>query len=89
MYPQTTLAVRAKQHLNKVLANVDLKLLLVPILFICVRSGGTIRFGISALLSSCRIPVYNHTKDGICISQTCFNVLYHPALLGFQVIMIL
>ena len=81
---RTTLHFRARHYLDISLVNTDLKLLLVPILFICIRSGGTIRFFIS-LYDGCRIPVFNQKDDGVCINQSCFDLLYDQGLVDLQV----
>ena len=81
---RTTIHFRARHYLDISLVNTDLKLLLVPILFICIRSGGTIRFFIS-LYEGCRIPVYDKPDDGVCINQTCFRMLYDQGLVDLQV----
>ena len=71
------------------MANMDLKLLLIPFLFICIRSGGTLRFLISALYEGCRIPVFHELRDGICINESCLKFLYDQGLIDFQVFYIM
>ena len=79
---------QTNRRLNVSLANMDIKLLfllLVPLLFVCVRLPGTIRYFISFIHPGCRLPVYNRGDDGVCINKSCYDLLYNPVLVNFQV----
>lgn len=76
---------QANQHLNVALAKMDLKLILVPVLFVIVRAPGNIRYFISFIHPGCRIPVYNLTDDGVCINRSCYELLYNQGLMDLQV----
>ena len=75
----------SRRIISEALVKVDLKLLFIPLVFIFLRSWGTIRYFIS-WMADCY--TYNETVEGnVCVSDRCFEVLYSPFLLGMQVIL--
>ena len=79
----------ATRRISEALTNIDLKLLLIPILFILLRIWVVIRYfiGINPECVRPRINAYNHTlMCGFCITNngTC-GVFYNDVLVGVHV----
>ena len=73
----------SRRIISEALVKVDLKLLFIPLVFIFLRSWGTIRYFISWILDC---YTYDESVQGnVCVSERCFKVFYSPFLLGMQV----
>ena len=76
----THLSTSTNEDYQRVLARADLKLLLIPIVFIFLRCWGTIRYFIS--MSPECFPPHPYCND--CMwSEKCYKMLYDPPVLLF------
>ena len=62
---------------------IDQKLIWIPIVFILLRLGGTIRFFIS-FTPSCHHPCPHDSPSEIIVAEPCGKALYSPFLMGLQ-----
>ena len=73
-------------EISRALSKTDLKLLLVPAIFIINKSWGSIRF-VLATLPNCHSYTVNETTNrlkDLCIKQEC-DFVYNPFLILMQV----
>lgn len=77
----------ASKRISEAMAQMDIKLLFIPILFVFIKIWGTIRFCLS-VLPNCQswIPLNGTTDrmEGFCIKDHCAFV-YSPFLIMMQV----
>lgn len=68
------------------LSNIELRLLMIPVVFIIFRMFGTARY-IMSLLPYCHMVLLNeHGKGrGLCITNQCWYI-FSPELMALQVI---
>ena len=71
------------KRVSAAITQIDQKLIWIPVVFILLRLGGTIRFFIS-FQSSCHYPCPPNSPEKIIITKHCSNYLYFPLLMGLQ-----